>query len=269
MKKELEKKKPRTGLKRTKKGSLIEVFAHPLFPTLYIAASKEDWDRLKISLLRDSHFFYDNFCRFAQDLYSPFRVRDKREVRYWFSRLMKIQAGILNICFSHWLKKPTEHIQLIEKGINKNHKRLLIKKGKPIPLAYTAYCMQIVYGRFLETYKLKPFLDLENGTTLDSKVFRNGYVIDGKNLLKGLKKDYQNIQGDIYDLIVIRTNWIKESECSDIFTLVYLINETILANHVPFYCNGMGEEERKTISVFSNSLPDELLPLPKSKSLKK
>lgn len=243
-----------TRIKRTKEGNRIEVFNHPKFATLNISASKEDWQRLRIYVLRDANFFYDNFIGPASFIFSPFRVTNKTKVNIWFSYLMKIQAGMLNMYFSYWFKKPVKerpgYIEKIE--IHKEHKGLLNKKGRPIPLAYSAYCMQSVYGKLLKTYGILPFFNLENGS-FDSKRFQVTYTIDGKNYLKGISADNLNA---VHNLTVVQQNWIKKPEHENIFTLVHGITEAFLANYVPNYCNGMDKKELKTIETYSTNLTD-------------
>lgn len=243
-----------TKIKRTKIGNQIEIFNHPLLPTLNISASKEDLQRLKFFVLRDKNFFYDNFISPASFIVSPFRVTNKTEMHNRFSYLMKIQAGILDMYFSYWFKKQVkerpEYIAKLE--IHKDHKGLLNKKGKPIHLAYTAYCMQSVYGKFLRANRIMPFFDLENGS-FDSKRFQVTYTIDGKNHLKGINNDTLN---DVHDLTVIQLNWIKEPGHKNIFTLIHGITEAFLANYIPYYCNGMNEKELNTIKIFSTNLTD-------------
>ena len=159
-------------VKRILKRSNVEII---------VRASRDNWIKMRNFYLNPScalKLFLDMYPLFHEG-YIKSLPHKKHKRHQYFIDVMKVQAYLLNKFFSYWFRsihKPPRYVTSIKYDAD-YEKYLRNRIGKPIPMAFAAYCMDMVYREWLKVNKVDPFLE-----SLDN--FKKTYIDGGKSLLQ-------------------------------------------------------------------------------------
>ncbi len=180
--------------------------------TLKIRASLQDWKKLEDYCLAN----YNSFTKdFLNTCVYPAINKAKGKKSCWaksqYERALgeqtKTDAGWLHPFLSHWCKKPLdtwpEYLKRIELASSDDDRlRLQNKRGEKDPVAFTAYCLERIYGRKLKMFGLNPFFP--SGENFYIKYIHNNKRAKTVKKLYIDNKTDQEIEALAYDDPILR-----------------------------------------------------------------
>ncbi len=194
---------------------------------LTVKASPEDWIKLRDYVICQEKKFVADFKRCIVFPVVYGEIKRPKYPRRGFTKLMKVQASLLNLFFSHFNSKkwPAYLKKIITNDDTLKRKdRFDLDFIIKAPEVLTAYCMQVIYGADCKSYKINPFYDESKD---DFVSFNSRYIVDGLELLKDSEVlHYINSLISRIDLIL----HIQKSDAGIpyIFKLVYHVNIAML-----------------------------------------